>query len=200
MHRSVLAILGAVSALIATPAFAAAPPADGTFLGGCTTAFTNPDALACQGYYSGNLLNGSEEDRGFQADAIFALTGDPTIFDGSLEAWNSAELLKIDAESGALPIDFGIKLFGLNVIGAHFGNGTEITRNNVSVFWLIDFGTEGGFLTLANSRGWSNAVLYTPPGEVPEPATWAMMLLGFGAAGSAMRRNRRRNALLTQIA
>jgi hypothetical protein len=34
---------------------------------------------------------------------------------------------------------------------------------------------------------------------LPEPATWAMMLLGFGAAGFAMRRSRRK-ALLAQIA
>jgi hypothetical protein len=30
---------------------------------------------------------------------------------------------------------------------------------------------------------------FTP---VPEPSTWAMMLLGFGAVGMAVRRNRRR--------
>ena len=29
------------------------------------------------------------------------------------------------------------------------------------------------------------------PGVVPEPGTWAMMLMGFGAAGYAMRRRRR---------
>lgn len=34
---------------------------------------------------------------------------------------------------------------------------------------------------------------------LPEPATWAMMLLGFGAAGFSMRRSRRK-ALLAQIA
>jgi hypothetical protein len=34
---------------------------------------------------------------------------------------------------------------------------------------------------------------------LPEPATWAMMLLGFGAVGFGLRRNRRK-ALLTQIA
>lgn len=39
----------------------------------------------------------------------------------------------------------------------------------------------------------------SPPG-VPEPTTWAMMLAGFGAAGFAMRRSRRRKALLEQIA
>lgn len=36
-------------------------------------------------------------------------------------------------------------------------------------------------------------------GAVPEPATWAMMLLGFGAIGAAMRR-KRTNAVLAQIA
>ena len=32
---------------------------------------------------------------------------------------------------------------------------------------------------------------------VPEPATWAMMILGFGAAGSVLRANRRRPATVT---
>ena len=35
---------------------------------------------------------------------------------------------------------------------------------------------------------------------VPEPATWAMMLLGFGAVGYAMRRRRRRHPLMIQVA
>ena len=39
----------------------------------------------------------------------------------------------------------------------------------------------------------------TTPGGVPEPGTWALMLLGFGAAGVAIRRSRRK-ALLAQIA
>jgi hypothetical protein len=39
----------------------------------------------------------------------------------------------------------------------------------------------------------------TPFGSVPEPATWAMMLVGFGGIGMALRR-RRRGQLLSQIA
>jgi hypothetical protein len=35
-------------------------------------------------------------------------------------------------------------------------------------------------------------------GALPEPATWAMMIIGFGAAGYSIRR--RRKALLTQVA
>lgn len=34
-----------------------------------------------------------------------------------------------------------------------------------------------------------------PRGAVPEPATWAMMLLGFGAIGFAMRKGRQRQTL-----
>jgi hypothetical protein len=33
-----------------------------------------------------------------------------------------------------------------------------------------------------------------PPPAVPEPATWSLMLLGFGAIGVAMRRRRRQLA------
>jgi hypothetical protein len=38
----------------------------------------------------------------------------------------------------------------------------------------------------------------TPVRGVPEPATWAMMLLGFGGIGMAMRRGRK--PVLAQIA
>ena len=38
------------------------------------------------------------------------------------------------------------------------------------------------------------------PGGVPEPGTWAMMLLGFGGIGFAMRRGRKQNGRLLQIA
>jgi hypothetical protein len=37
-------------------------------------------------------------------------------------------------------------------------------------------------------------------GAIPEPGTWAMMLIGFGAAGAAMRRSRRKNVRLLQLA
>ena len=61
-----------------------------------------------------------------------------------------------------------------------------------------------GFLQQSGAYGAtanSGAILETrnPPPGVPEPATWAMMLAGFGVTGFAMRRTRRKN-LLAQIA
>jgi hypothetical protein len=37
-------------------------------------------------------------------------------------------------------------------------------------------------------------------GAVPEPGTWAMMLIGFGVVGAGMRRARRHSATLMQVA
>jgi hypothetical protein len=47
-------------------------------------------------------------------------------------------------------------------------------------------------------NGFSNSVIVPPP--VPEPGTWAMMLLGFGGIGMAMRRRRRSSIVLPQLA
>jgi len=51
----------------------------------------------------------------------------------------------------------------------------------------------------AGPESWTAINLRNPP-SVPEPATWAMMLLGFGGIGMAMRRSRRRTGALLQIA
>lgn len=42
----------------------------------------------------------------------------------------------------------------------------------------------------ANSLLWDIAGYQTGGGGVPEPATWAMMIIGFGAAGSMIRRRK----------
>jgi hypothetical protein len=71
----------------------------------------------------------------------------------------------------------------------NFGNGGSfsVALNDVT------FGTPGSAQVGGTFTLISNSVA-----PVPEPATWAMMLVGFGAVGYAMRRRRR--GLITQLA
>jgi hypothetical protein len=61
-----------------------------------------------------------------------------------------------------------------------FSDQTDDIRNGIDGRW------RSGTITLT----------YQPvAAAVPEPATWAMMIVGFGAVGSMVRTSRRRNAL-----
>lgn len=72
---------------------------------------------------------------------------------------------------------------GISVgVGSSVGSNYEAYADNVR------------FITKTGDTTW-NFNLTESAGAVPEPATWAMMIVGFGAAGSMIRSSRRRNAL-----
>lgn len=68
---------------------------------------------------------------------------------------------------------------GLNEVA--FANGVPIYANQKNTL------TVNGF---SRGNGSYGGQLSFTPGAVPEPATWAMMIMGFGLVGSAMRRRR----------
>jgi hypothetical protein len=178
---------------LAQPAIASVTP---PVASPCDQGLTTPDAIACAGYFSGNLIDGSPTDIAKQQDAIATLPGD-FLWNGN---WGEVDATKILSLTNGNQLDFGKTLFGQTIIGAHFGN-VDGPAGNVSVFWLFDFGTQGAdFVVLDKIAGFSNAALYTTQSAqaVPEAETWAMMIVGMGAAGFAMRRRRRPS--LMQIA
>jgi len=76
------------------------------------------------------------------------------------------------------------------------GGYTPIDFTGLSALTTLSGVTTDGFsaYTVNNSRGGVNGTdVYSTgsllvPSAVPEPATWAMMLIGFGVAGYSMRR------------
>jgi hypothetical protein len=153
-------------------------------------------ATACSGYFTGNLINNSPADIINAQQGVADVPGNLT-WDGN---WANVSPTIMESLLNGNVLDFGQTLFGQTIIGAHFGN-IDGPAGNVTGFWLFDFGTTGASsVVLNNPNGFSNAAIFTTgtAPAVPEPATWAMMLFGFGIAGYAMRR--RRTTALAQIA
>jgi hypothetical protein len=166
---SLKALLGAAAPAIALT-FSAAPAQAAKVVSpppACDASLTSPNAVACSGYFAGNLLGGSADKIAAQQAGIAALPGDFT-FDGNWSSLDSA--YKIISLSGGNQLNFGTKMFGQTIVGAHFGNVAGAAKN-VTVFWMFDLKDTGAdYITLDNTQGFSNAVLYTT-GAVPEPST-----------------------------
>lgn len=82
---------------------------------------------------------------------------------------------------------------------ADVGFPTALSENNVTLAETGTEGNDGAFYTpTANQPGYvpgfSVTYHFISDSAVPEPATWAMMLLGFGGIGLAMRSRHKRSA------
>jgi hypothetical protein len=210
MRRVLMTALAAAATIaIASPASAAITPSNDP----CTYGFVT-GAIACQGYYGGNLITGTtgSASTAVELSAINQLLTD-AISHGpgytapytALQGTYGTVLGALDGLNGSATLNFGtLNLSGLTILGAHFGNNTDSDPNNVTAFWLIDLGPGiTHTITLTNGQGSSNAQIFSTNvvRTVPEPATWGLMLLGFGGIGMALRRSRRRSTrTLMQIA
>lgn len=201
----------AATALGATPASATLGP----IVDPCSAGFVS-GAIACQGYYGVNMITGTtnsattdDEKAAIQLLLNGTASTADTLPTNNTGAYNppytgldfDTVLDSLTNLNNSATLNFGITLSGLTILGAHFGNNIDSDVNNVTAFWLVDLGdTSTNTLTLADGTGSSNAQIFATnvPG-VPEPATWAMMLLGFAGIGWQLRR-KRSNAALAQFA
>ncbi len=166
----------------AAAAFVSAPASAALVLTGtaCQNSDTLPNASACTGFYAGNLT----------------AAGGPTVQDQIVAlgllgfAWNGTQLEKLENLNGNQLIDFTTLLTGTSYVSIHFGNGQGGPGNgNSTAFYKLDGGAGLDTFRLIY-RASSSAVLYGVSPAVPEPATWGMMLLGFGIIGGALRQRR----------
>ena len=201
-YNSLLAVaLAAAAASAASPAYADVTPTNDP----CTYGYVT-GAIACQGYYGGNLITGTTGSATTQAenDAINllltnAVSQGPGYTPPYLGLDHDTVLGAVTGLNGSATLNFGsLNLSGLTILGAHFGNNIDSDPNNITAFWLLDLGSSATHtINLSNGQGSSNAQVFaTGVASVPEPATWAMMLVGFAGVGMAMRRPRRKTALL----
>jgi len=190
MRRILAALVGVAAMMLASPAAAATLVTNGSSqltgvnglaVGGTTYNVSFTDGT-CAGLFSGCDAVGdftfqSQADAQAAAAALLA-----AIVGSSFDTAPGTTFGCIGGEACSMLIPFGFTGSGdFSSVATLNGNPTNSSAINL-------FASPTAFDTGASTaRVWA---LFAPVG-VPEPASWAMMLLGFGAIGLAMRRRRR---------
>lgn len=204
------------SAAALSAVLAAAPAAAVTFVAdsGSSSVFANSangaqvtfDSPAMAGFSvtggtttTGTLTNRSASPFGSSADNVYSFVrsgsiatvtslaetfGNISVYLGSLDAGNNIDVLGI---GGAVLRSFS----GADLAAPGMANGS---RTSGAANRLVTFSGSGGeqltglrFSTDSNAFEFDN-IRFAAAAAVPEPGTWAMMILGFGVVGYAMRR------------
>jgi hypothetical protein len=183
---------------VAAFAFASAAQASSVVIGSCD-AVTDGDAAGC--LFSGNINENPDPTN--QNGYVYAQDGYNAWADTQPIPDNEHITLQfLTASDHANFGDFGSITGDGGLSGTFDLSGFDIAYYAVkagNAFVLYEYlGTDGtGNWAVGGRNGLSHIAFFGTPGttEAPEPGTWAMMLLGFGAVGGAMRRRRRGTAL-----
>jgi hypothetical protein len=184
--------------LVATPAFATTTFAQYEQLNNNdTVSFTAPGSLTntAGAVVSFNYVDAMPAglDDPMDAYMTFAATGAP--YSGTLT------FLRVSDNANLLTVVFsGAALTGLGTAASFLDSQPTGTVTYTSDF--LDFsGTTAADFALSFSAltspfggdAWTADSTGTFAANIPEPATWAMMILGFGATGALVRLRRRRS-------
>jgi PEP-CTERM motif len=144
------------------------------------------------------------------AAGFFNITGSPT-YSGSgfavlnMEAFVDGDRYSVQTSLGTCPIGYcgGFPYVNDNVYGAHHGPGGYSTFHisglndpalTISSNWNLQV-FEGSIVVPADYQVQISLSLPAGMGAVPEPSTWAMMILGFAGIGAMAYRRSRKNSL-----
>jgi hypothetical protein len=154
---------------------------------GYTLTATDPFGLPPILVYSRQSTNSADPG----GAAIFANRSEPGITitrsDGGLFTFNGLDLTYAFNDQNAS--------FGGGLATFTFNGGTSVltrTFDNLAGFQTFNFDASGlSSVRISSASPFQiDNVRLTAAAAVPEPATWAMMLFGFGAIGYSMRRRR----------
>lgn len=178
MHKTLLTLAG----LLVGAGFSASAQADGPRA--CqTTDITLATVVSCSGFFDKNLLNSSHIDE--QKAGLLDIGLD---WDGDFSS-----VTKRSGLNGLQDISFDPALTGSVYIGVHYGNGNakDGGPGNSTAFYLLNAAQGLSQIHLAFGAS-SDLVIYSAgtPSDAPEPASWAMMVGGFGLIGGAIRRRK----------
>lgn len=143
-------------------------------------------------------VGGANGLSGISGNALIPLVG---VFTTDVDPFGGAApgALAFDANGGSNLAPLLNQVFYIGDGRAGFDNGagaileflapTAATRLYLGVADAFSFSGQTGYYN-DNPGQFSVRVSLADGGAIPEPATWAMMILGFGAAGTAIRRRR----------
>ena len=192
-----LTVPGAASADVNFDEFTS-PPIDCCYGSPGTGPLVYPDVTIRDGNNSGDVMNGT--------GWMNYQTSGQNLFgtlSGSMEFLftNPINGLTFDLINGTTQANFLISIFDANNVLITSQNVFAGGYGGLSNVQNVTFANSGISRTLiTGNNNFAVDTLIFSSNAVPEPATWAMMLLGFGAAGTALRRGRRRKGELLQIA
>jgi hypothetical protein len=180
-------------------------------------AFANSGVYSLEMHFSLDQVNGYRRlvdfKNGKDDSGLYLNNGDLRFF-GPLQDVNTnyqaGQMLHVvltrDAGKVVRGYGQGVELFSFNDASGHdfavFGgpggiarffrdNTTEASSGFVDFIRLYDRVLTGTEVTALYGSGTPLREFDVPASTVPEPSSWAMLLLGFGATGAAMRRRHR---------
>jgi len=186
---SIASVIGLAAMTAATPATATTITFDDPPLDTCASPYTNGlvfSSGACLGAWAGNPVS----NNGTPA-LIYGGTMTVEQFDGGafhLQSFLAGISWYSSAVTADINYSFDLAAGGTSTGAFTIGRGFQSFTFDADIRKATFTGLPDGYVAIDNLQ----ADFATP--NVPEPATWAMMLGGFGAVGGALRVRRQARA------